>query len=134
VHGDFRLGNLLAVGASVTAVIDWEIWSVGDPRIDVGWFLANADPATYQRPTRYAGAVPSRGELLEVYAAAFGRDVADMGWFQALACFKSTATWSLIVKHNRRRDEPAPDVEAMAAVLPHLLARANDLVTDEGHP
>ena len=58
VHGDFRLGNLLAIGATVTAVIDWEIWSVGDPRIDVGWFLANADPATYQRPTRYVDAVP----------------------------------------------------------------------------
>ena len=44
VHGDFRLGNLLAVGATVTAVIDWEIWTVGDPRIDLGWFLVNADP------------------------------------------------------------------------------------------
>ncbi len=49
VHGDFRLGNLLATGADITAVIDWEIWSVGDPRVDVGWFLVNADPATYRR-------------------------------------------------------------------------------------
>ena len=61
VHGDFRLGNLLAVGAAVTAVVDWEIWTVGDPRIDLGWFLANADPATYQRPTRYAGAAAVTG-------------------------------------------------------------------------
>jgi aminoglycoside phosphotransferase (APT) family kinase protein len=134
VHGDFRLGNLLAVGASVTAVIDWEIWSVGDPRIDVGWFLVNADPATYQRATRYAAAVPSLGELLEVYAGALGRDVADMAWFQALACFKSTATWSLIVKHNQRRREPDPEVEAMAVVLPHLLARAEELVSGGRHP
>ena len=49
VHGDFRLGNLLAVGARINAVIDWEIWSIGDPRIDVGWFLINSDPDTYQR-------------------------------------------------------------------------------------
>ena len=41
VHGDFRLGNLLAVGERITAVIDWEIWSIGDPRIDAGWFLIN---------------------------------------------------------------------------------------------
>ena len=123
VHGDFRLGNLLAVDATVTAVIDWEIWTVGDPRIDLGWFLANADPATYQRATRYAGALPSPAELLDVYAAALGRDLGDVGWFEALACFKSTATWSLIVKHNRRRADPDPDVEAMAAILPDLLAR-----------
>ena len=63
VHGDFRLGNLLAVGDRVTAVIDWEIWTVGDPRVDVGWFLVNADPATYRRATRYAGALPSPAEL-----------------------------------------------------------------------
>ena len=49
VHGDFRLGNTLSVGARIAAVIDWEIWSLGDPRVDLGWFLANADPATYRQ-------------------------------------------------------------------------------------
>jgi aminoglycoside phosphotransferase (APT) family kinase protein len=51
VHGDFRLGNLLAVGERITAVIDWEIWSLADPRIDAGWFLTNCDPSTYRRDT-----------------------------------------------------------------------------------
>jgi aminoglycoside phosphotransferase (APT) family kinase protein len=124
VHGDFRLGNLLAVGATVTAVVDWEIWSVSDPRIDVGWFLANADPTTYRRSTRYAGLLPSPSELLDEYTTARGAVVEDIEWFRALACFKSTATWSLIVKHNRRRAQPAPDVEAMAGVLPDLLEQA----------
>jgi len=124
VHGDFRLGNLLAVGASVTAVVDWEIWTVGDPRVDVGWFLVNADPATYRRSTPYAGQLPSPRELLDVYTAARGCAVPEIAWFEALACFKSTATWSLIVKHNRRRDDPDPDLEAMVAMLPALLERA----------
>ncbi|MFF0818683.1 phosphotransferase family protein, partial [Rhodococcus sp. NPDC003318] len=30
-HGDYRLGNTLCDGDRVTAIIDWEIWSVGDP-------------------------------------------------------------------------------------------------------
>jgi len=123
VHGDFRLGNMLAVGSAITAVIDWEIWTIGDPRVDLGWFLENADPDTYRRRTRYAGAVPSPAELAAIYG-----DVPDLHWFEALACFKSTATWSLIVKHNRRRAEPDADVEAMATVLPHLLDRARELV------
>jgi aminoglycoside phosphotransferase (APT) family kinase protein len=126
VHGDYRLGNLLAVGAVVTAVIDWEIWTVGDPRVDLGWFLVNADPATYRRPTRYVGALPSPAELLEGYASALGREVTDVAWFRALACFKSTATWSMIVKHNRRRATPDAEVEAMVDVLPHLLDRARE--------
>ena len=123
VHGDFRLGNLLALGSEVTAVIDWEIWSVGDPRIDLGWFLANADPATYSRPSSYVDAVPSRGDLLEQYG-----DAPDVAWFIALACFKSAATWSLIVKHNRRRPTPRAEFEEMAPVLPRLLQRARTLL------
>jgi len=119
VHGDFRLGNMLAWGQSITAVIDWEIWTIGDPRVDLGWFLVNADPDTYRRPTPYAGSMPSPSELAAIYG-----DAPDLGWFRALACFKSTATWSLIVKHNRRRSDPDPGIEAVAADLPRLLDRA----------
>jgi aminoglycoside phosphotransferase (APT) family kinase protein len=125
VHGDFRLGNLLAVGPDVTSIIDWEIWTIGDPRVDLGWFLANADPSTYKRATAYSGRLPAPDELLGVYADAVGRDVPDVEWFRALACFKSTATWSLIVKHNRRRAEPDAAVEAMVATLPDLLDQAH---------
>ncbi|MBL7502075.1 phosphotransferase family protein [Frankia sp. CNm7] len=124
VHGDFRLGNLLADGPDVTAVVDWEIWSVGDPRTDLGWFLVNADAATYRRATAYTGLLPGPDDLAAAYARALGRDVPDLAWFQALACFKSAATWSLIVKHNRRAAEPDPALEEMAATLPHLLERA----------
>ena len=128
VHGDFRLGNLLAVGDRITAVIDWEIWSVGDPRVDVGWFLINCDPSTYRRSTRYTAAVPSLRELAASYRQELGREVLELDWFCALACFKSTATWSLIVKHNRRRSRLDPELEAMTPVLPHLLSRARELL------
>jgi aminoglycoside phosphotransferase (APT) family kinase protein len=128
VHGDFRLGNLLADEDRITAVIDWEIWSVGDPRVDAGWFLINCDPRTYRRPSRYADAVPSVDELATIYREAMGSEVPELDWFCALACFKSVATWSLIVKHNRRRSEPDPELEAMASTLPHLLSRAGELL------
>ena len=52
----------------------------------------------------------------------------ELDWFQALACFKSAATWSLIVKHNRRRATPDADLEEMAPVLPSLLARAAEFL------
>jgi aminoglycoside phosphotransferase (APT) family kinase protein len=126
IHGDFRLGNLLAVGRQITAVIDWEIWSIGNPGVDAGWFLLNADADTYRRPTRYVGALPTPVELTEVYTTVLGCGVADLPWFEALAGFKSTATWALIVKHNRRRAQPDPELEAMAEVLPELLRKAQE--------
>ena len=128
VHGDFRLGNLLAQGSRVTAVIDWEIWSLGDPRVDVGWFLLNADPETYGRVTCYTGLTPSLAELAAEYAGALGAPVPDLTWFRALASFKSAATWSLIVKHNRRRVEPDAELESMVPDLPRLLTRAVELL------
>ncbi len=128
VHGDFRLGNLMADGARINAVIDWEIWSVGDPRIDAGWFLINCDPDTYQRVPASARIAPPTAELAETYQRELGSQVADLSWFTALACFKSAATWSLIVKHNRRSRAPRPELEAMAAILPRLLARARSML------
>jgi aminoglycoside phosphotransferase (APT) family kinase protein len=128
VHGDFRLGNLLTAGGSVVAVVDWEIWTVGDPRVDLGWFLANCDPATYRRATGYETSVPPLDDIIEAYATAGGPSTADLPWFRALACFKSTATWSLIVKHNRRRPSPDPELEEMAGALPGLLEQAADLI------
>jgi aminoglycoside phosphotransferase (APT) family kinase protein len=128
VHGDFRLGNLMATGSRIKAVIDWEIWSLGDPRMDAGWFLINCDPDTYQRVPASAGAAPATAELVEIYQDELGREVTDLPWFTALACFKSAATWSLIVKHNRRRRSPQAELEAMAATLPRLLARARSML------
>jgi aminoglycoside phosphotransferase (APT) family kinase protein len=129
VHGDFRLGNLLAIDERITGVIDWEIWSVGDPRVDAGWFLINCDPRTYRRAMQYVDATPSLSELSTIYRDELGHEVPQLDWFQALACFKSAATWSLIVKHNRRRRAPDPNLEAMAATLPHLLSRARELLS-----
>jgi aminoglycoside phosphotransferase (APT) family kinase protein len=129
VHGDFRLGNLLAVDERITGVIDWEIWSVGDPRVDAGWFLINCDPRTYRRAKRHVDATPSLSELATIHREELGHEVPQLDWFQALACFKSVATWSLIVKHNRRRRVPDPNPEAMAPTLPHLLSRARELLS-----
>jgi aminoglycoside phosphotransferase (APT) family kinase protein len=126
VHGDFRLGNLLAAGGRIAAVVDWEIWSVGDPRVDAGWFLINADPRTYRRATPFAGLLPPPEELARLYEDTLGHPLPDLAWFEALSCFKSAATWSLIVKHNRRRSSPDHHVEAMVPVLPALLRRARD--------
>jgi aminoglycoside phosphotransferase (APT) family kinase protein len=128
VHGDFRLGNILTVDVRITAVVDWEIWSVNDPRVDLGWFLLNGDPATYRRETRYAGSMPSRSELVAAYGDSLGARLAELPWFEALAAFKSVATWSLILKHNRRRGVPDPEIEMVTPVLPRLLAQARTLV------
>ena len=58
-HGDYRLGNMLCDGGDVAALIDWEIWSLSDPRLDLAWFLffteeAEAPDGEQPRADRHA--------------------------------------------------------------------------------
>jgi aminoglycoside phosphotransferase (APT) family kinase protein len=104
IHGDFRLGNTLSKDDRVVSVIDWEIWSRGDARIDLAWFLmmANPDPAL-GRPT--AEGMPSNEELLSAYESAAGAPVQDLRWFSALVRYKQAAAGAFIVRNARRRGQ-----------------------------
>lgn len=37
VHGDYRAGNMLFDGSRISAVLDWEFATLGDPGYDLGW-------------------------------------------------------------------------------------------------
>lgn len=98
VHGDYRLGNTLCAGAEVQAVIDWEIWSVSDPRIDLAWFLLHRDHKENPNAAREAPGMPSTAELLQEYATGSDREVSGLTWFHALVRFKQAAIGALIWK------------------------------------
>jgi aminoglycoside phosphotransferase (APT) family kinase protein len=99
VHGDFRLGNILFAGTEPTALIDWEIWSIGEPAVDLGWFVQFTDPDNFPGVGRAVAGTPSAGAVLERYATLAGEPRLDLGWFLALGCFKLAA----IQAHNRHR-------------------------------
>jgi aminoglycoside phosphotransferase (APT) family kinase protein len=37
VHGDYRMGNMLAEGGRISAILDWELAYLGDVRFDIGY-------------------------------------------------------------------------------------------------
>ncbi len=103
VHGDFRLDNLLVdqgpAGTDVvTAVLDWEMSTLGDPLTDLAVLLAYHQLADTVPPTgaaaslvtdapRAAGYLTSEAVLTR-YHEKSGRDVSDLDWHLALAFFK----------------------------------------------
>lgn len=123
LHGDYRLGNMLSSGSSVNAVIDWEIWSRGDPRIDVSWFLLCADASSHPTAIRRHPGMPAADELLAEYRSAGGRELPDLRWFRALALTKMAATTALIAKHNRRMGQTEV-AEQTGATVPSMLEAA----------
>ncbi|MEU9126418.1 phosphotransferase family protein [Streptomyces sp. NPDC048506] len=93
VHGDYRLDNVL-VGAddTITAVLDWEMSTLGDPLTDLGLLaMYSADlelPRSPVSTTSGAPGHPSPDELIERYAARSGRDTSSIAWYTAFAWFK----------------------------------------------
>lgn len=102
VHGDYRLGNMRCVGPTITAVVDWEIWEIGDGRIDLAWLLMMLDPSYPQR-RRDVSALPTRESIRAEHEAALGGAVGDLEWFHAYVRFKQAAATARITQGARRR-------------------------------
>jgi aminoglycoside phosphotransferase (APT) family kinase protein len=137
LHGDYRLGNMQFDGERLAAIIDWEIWSVGDPRIDLAWLMVFTDPVQ-QRVARRdapnqaaADAMPAAGELLAEYMAQASLDAepADLEWFMAFSYYRLGAAMSVLAKRNRRAPEPDPGLELAAQTLAPMLDRGLELLS-----
>jgi aminoglycoside phosphotransferase (APT) family kinase protein len=127
LHGDWRLGNMLCLGRDILAVVDWEIWSIGDPRVDLAWLRIMSDPTHPTAPNPDAATVGPNGLLTE-YEAAAGRPVADMAWFDALIRFKQASTSALLVKNAEKRGESSKQIDKLRSGVPPLLESVTSLV------
>jgi aminoglycoside phosphotransferase (APT) family kinase protein len=94
VHGDYRLDNLL-IGDSdrVTAVLDWEMATLGDPLTDIGLLLAyqklaHLDTGYAVADAATAPGFPDAAEITDAYARRSGRDLSNLGFYLGLAFFK----------------------------------------------
>ncbi|MET0985581.1 MAG: phosphotransferase family protein [Steroidobacteraceae bacterium] len=65
LHGDFGPHNVLLDGDRVSAALDWEISTPGDPAYDVAWFL------------NCAGVAVDREEFLAAYRDADGKTLSE---------------------------------------------------------
>jgi aminoglycoside phosphotransferase (APT) family kinase protein len=119
-HGDYRLGNMLCDGTEVAALIDWEIWSLSDPRLDLGWFLfftpeAKHPMASNPGPT----GMPTAAALLDAYVGESGSEPVDLEWFHCLIRYKEAAATALLMK---RLAKSGGDVGNAYETVPALTA------------
>ncbi|WP_067650672.1 phosphotransferase family protein [Nocardia harenae] len=97
VHGDYRLDNVLVdQDDRVTAVIDWEMATLGDPLTDLALLVVYQRIGRVDRGRAVPDAASAPGflaetEILDAYAARSSRDLSRFGFYLALAAFKSAA-------------------------------------------
>jgi aminoglycoside phosphotransferase (APT) family kinase protein len=94
MHGDFHAANVLfsRTGPEVAAIVDWEMTTVGDPLLDLGWLVATWEldgvPGTFGERLAAAGGLATSRELIEAYGKRSERDLSGIDWYVVLACFK----------------------------------------------
>ncbi|WP_396918482.1 phosphotransferase family protein [Mycolicibacterium sp.] len=132
MHGDAHLNNVLLRRDTpeLAAFIDWEMCTVGDPLLDLGWMLVcwpdDPNPINAGSALAQLGGLARRSELLEAYRGAGGRETAQLDWYVALACFKLgiviEGTWSRYLAGRASR-EAGEQLHASAANLIELGTR-----------
>ena len=75
-HGDFRTGNYMVDAGKITAILDWEFASWGDPYEDLGWLCARS--WRFGAPDREVGGIGDRAELYAAWESGTGVQVDDV--------------------------------------------------------
>ncbi|WP_439031310.1 phosphotransferase family protein [Gordonia terrae] len=109
IHCDFRIGNVVLAPQApgrIAAVLDWELATIGDPLLDLGYLLATVPaPGSPRNPTAELSAAlledgyPSKHELARRYQERTGRDVENLAWYTAFALWKL----AVLYEYSRRR-------------------------------
>jgi aminoglycoside phosphotransferase (APT) family kinase protein len=96
MHGDYQFANVMFADggpARLAAMVDWEMGTVGDPKLDLAWVIQSWPEDTSGGDGSVGGYVdltgmPSRTELLRHYAEVSGRQVDDIDYYNVLARWK----------------------------------------------
>lgn len=94
MHGDYHAANVMfsRTGPEVVAIVDWEMCTIGDPLLDLGWLLATwrqpDGSAVFSHALGGQDGLASTDDLFQRYAANTTRDLSHITWYTVLACFK----------------------------------------------
>ena len=94
IHGDFHLSNVMFDFDSpeLAAIVDWELTTIGDPLLDLGWLMATwpdaADLESGVVSVSPFEGFPTIDELVAHYAKFTFRDMSAIDWYGVLACYK----------------------------------------------
>ena len=126
MHGDYQFANVMfrhGAPATMAAIVDWEMGTVGDPKLDLAWMVQDWPEDTHS-PAAAAYYVdvtgmPSRSALLAHYAEVSGRQVDDIDYYVVLAKWKL----AIVLEQGFQR---AGDDEKLLAFGPIVLQLMED--------
>jgi aminoglycoside phosphotransferase (APT) family kinase protein len=132
LHGDYQFANVMfahGAPARLAAIVDWEMATVGDPLLDLGWVMMGWPNADEDRGGGYVDmeGMPDRGDLLEYYSRQSGRPVDDIDYYIILARFKIAIVLEGGYARAVRGDADNPKTAAFGPVVIDMAAKAAEL-------
>jgi aminoglycoside phosphotransferase (APT) family kinase protein len=129
MHGDYQFANVMyryGAPAQLAAIVDWEMGTVGDPKLDLGWVLQGWPEDTSEKSdigyVEVTG-MPGRAELARYYASASGRQVDDLDYYLILARWKL----AIVLEQGFQRAGDDPKLLAFGPMVLDLMLRAAEL-------
>lgn len=132
MHGDYQFANVMykhGAPARLAALVDWEMGTVGDPKLDLGWVMQSWPEDTSTVAAETSGYVnmrgmPSASRMLEHYAAVSGRQVDDVDYYVILAKWKL----AIVLEQGFQRAQDDEKLKAFGPIVLDLMRGAADLV------
>lgn len=131
MHGDYQFANVMyrhGAPAQLAAIVDWEMGTVGDPKLDLGW-MVQSWPTDTAAPTKSEMSyvdmhgMPSRAEVVDHYAKVSGRQVDDLDYYLVLAKWKL----AIVLEQGFQRAGDNEKLLAYGPIIVELMRSAADL-------
>ena len=131
MHGDYQFANVMfrhGGPARLAAMVDWEMGTIGDPKLDLGWVVHSWPDDTSSDEDRAGGYVdmvgmPSRDEILAHYSKVSGRQVDDIDYYCVLAKWKL----AVVLEQGYQRRGNDEKLAAFGPIVLELMQSAADL-------
>lgn len=132
VHGDYRLDNTLISPdpGRISAVLDWELATLGDPLVDVaslvgGWDGGNGLFAVVTAPPGQVSHYPDWTVLAERYAKRTGQALDALPWHMAFLMYKGAVIFEGIHCRYVRGETVGPGYSQIGKVVPAIVEAAH---------
>ncbi|KUI41679.1 acyl-CoA dehydrogenase [Mycobacterium sp. GA-1199] len=131
MHGDYQFANVMyrhGAPARLAAIVDWEMGTVGDPKLDLGWMVQSWPEDTAAPTDSEMGYVdmrgmPSRADVVAHYATVSGRQVDDLDYYLVLAKWKL----AIVLEQGFQRAGDNEKLLAYGPVIVELMRSAAEL-------
>ena len=137
MHGDYQFANVMfrdGAPARLGAIVDWEMGTVGDPKLDLGWMIQgwpDDTMAAAASDTSYVDmrGMPSRSQVLAHYAGVSGRQVDDIDYYVILAKWKL----AIVLERGFQRAGDDEKLQAFGPLIVELMRGAAALAETTGY-